>query len=220
MVLGQYPAAGVNQLISREWISAARARWDAYVVEHGEKPPEFTRAILGLDVAEMGADLNVACFRWGGYVETPVWWGGLDVLSTADRAVAECTGRKQVSRQNVDATGIGAGVAPAMQRAGLSAHGVKVASKPTQRSELGEFGLLRDQLWWACREWLRADLGAMLPPDDYLVEELATPTYEVVNGKIRVMKKETMKELLKRSPDRADALCLTFFSGGFFGEVL
>jgi hypothetical protein len=60
----------------------------------------------------------------------------------------------------------------------------------------------------------------MLPPDEYLVEELATPTYEVLNGKIKVMKKETMKELLKRSPDRADALCLTFFSAGFFGEVL
>jgi len=26
-----------------------------------------------------------------------------------------------------------------------------------------------------------------------------------------VMKKETMRELLKRSPDRADALCLTFY---------
>lgn len=28
MVLGQYPAQAVNQLISREWISAARARYD------------------------------------------------------------------------------------------------------------------------------------------------------------------------------------------------
>jgi hypothetical protein len=30
------------------------------------------------------------------------------------------------------------------------------------------------------------------------------------------MKKDTMRELLKRSPDRADALCLTFATGGFF----
>jgi hypothetical protein len=29
----------------------------------------------------------------------------------------------------------------------------------------------------------------MLPPDEQLIEELATPTYEVVNGKIQVMKK-------------------------------
>jgi len=50
----------------------------------------------------------------------------------------------------------------------------------------------------------------MLPPDEQLLEELSTPTYEVLNGKIRVMKKDVMRELLRRSPDRADALCLTF----------
>jgi hypothetical protein len=103
-----------------------------------------------------------------------------------------------------------------MQRNGCSARPVKVASAPTKKSEMGEFYILRDQLWWACREWLRADPGAMLPPDEALIEELLCPTYEVVNGKIRIMKKSTIRELLKRSCDRADALCLTFCEGGFF----
>jgi len=58
----------------------------------------------------------------------------------------------------------------------------------------------------------------MLPPDEMLIEELAIPTYEVTNGKIKVMKKETMRELLKRSPDRADSLCLTFAPTSFFDE--
>jgi hypothetical protein len=118
----------------------------------------------------------------------------------------------------VDATGVGAGVSPHMQRAGCSAIGIKVASSPTERTEMGEFKILRDQIWWACREWLRTDPGAMLPPDEMLVEELQTPTYEVVNGKIQVMKKITMRELLRRSPDRADALCLTFAPTGFLGN--
>ena len=78
------------------------------------------------------------------------------------------------------------------------------------------FQILRDQLWWACREWLRTDPGAMLPPEEMLLEELQTPTYEVKNGKIQIMKKDVMRELLKRSPDRADALCLTFYASGFF----
>jgi len=51
----------------------------------------------------------------------------------------------------------------------------------------------------------------MLPPDNDLLEELVTPIYEVRSGKIEVMAKPTMRELLKRSPDRADALCLTFY---------
>jgi len=218
MVLGQYPAQGSKQLISREWIAKARSRWDAYVLEHGERPPEHTSAIMGLDIGEFGSDANVACFRYGGYVERLIPWGGVDTVITGDRAISEYKGRS-VSVANVDATGVGAGVAPHMQRAGCSAIPIKVASSPTESTELGEFQILRDQLWWACREWLRIDTGAMMPPDELLIAELATPTYEVVNGKIRVMKKEVMRDLLKRSPDRADALCLTFAEGGFFAGL-
>ena len=209
MVLGQYPAQGSNQLISKEWISRARSRWDLYVAQYGEIPPQGSMAVMGQDVAELGADTNVACFRYGGFVEKLTVWSGVDTVVTGDRAIVEYKGR-EVSHCNVDATGVGAGVAPHMQRSGCSATPVKVASSPTQKTELGEFNILRDQLWWACREWLRTDPGAMLPPDEMLIEELQTPTYEVANGKIKVMKKETMRELLKRSPDRADSLCLTF----------
>jgi hypothetical protein len=209
MVLGRYPAQGNTQLISKDWITRARARWDSYVSEYGEVPPSHTNAVMGLDVGEFGTDANVSCFRYGGYVERLIAWSGVDTFKTGDRATAEYKGR-DVSRANVDATGIGAGVAPHMQRGGCSAHPVKVASSPTESTEMGEFKILRDQLWWACREWLRTDTVAMLPPDELLIEELATPTYEVINGKICIMKKDTMKELLKRSSDRADALCLTF----------
>ena len=218
MVLGEYPAQGSQQLISREWIAAARSRWDVYVSQNGEIPPVGACGIGGLDIGEFGTDSNVLCFRYGGYVERLVPWGGLDTMETSDRAVTECQGRK-VSMTNTDATGVGAGVAPAMQRRGCTAIPVKVASSPTQKTEQGEFQILRDQRWWACREWLRTDQGAMLPPDEMLIEELQTPTYEVDKGKIRVMKKDTMREVLKRSPDRADALCLTFHSGGFFAGL-
>lgn len=210
MVLGRYPAQATTQLISREWISAARSRWDAYVAQHGEIPPAGTKAVMGLDVAEFGADANVAAFRYGGYIERLISWGGMDVVSTGDRATDEYRSRK-VLRACVDATGVGSGVAPQMRRSGCAASAVKVAASPTERTELGEFERLRDQIWWSCREWLRTDPGAMLPPDEMLLEELATPTYEVRNGKIKIMAKDTMRELLKRSPDRADALCLTFY---------
>jgi len=215
MVLGQYPSQGSNQLISKEWIARARSRWDAYVADHGEIPPAGTMATMGLDIGEFGSDANAACFRHGGYVERIICWAGVDTVITGDRAVIEYRARN-TSHANTDATGIGAGVAPHMQRAGCNAIPVKVASSPTQKTELGEFHRLRDQLWWACREWLRADTGAMLPPDEMLMEELSVPTYAIENGRVRIMKKQTMRELLRRSPDRADALCLTFAPGGFF----
>ena len=210
MVLGQYPAQGSTQLINREWTSRARSRWDAYVLEHGEKPPVGSTGIMGLDVGEFGTDVNAACFRYGGWTERIIIWSGIDTIATGDRASDEFHSRKLI-RANVDGTGVGTGVAPQMKRNNCKSSSVKVASSPTEKSELGEFFILRDQLWWACREWLRTDPGAMLPPDNGLIEELLIPTYEVVNGKIRIMKKLIMRELLKRSPDRADALCLTFF---------
>jgi len=219
MVLGEYPAQGSQQLISREWISLARSRWDVYVSQQGEIPPVGTWATAGLDIGEFGTDSNVMCFRYGGFVERLLPWGGLDTMATADRAVAEYQSRRVFS-VNVDATGVGAGVAPAMQRQNCNAFPVKVASSPTQETEMGEFQILRDQLWWSCREWLRTDPSAMLPPDEILLEELLTPTYSVDRGKVRVMPKSMMRELLKRSPDRADALCLTFaVDDSFFGGL-
>ncbi len=216
MVLGRYPAQSTSQLISRQWIAQARQRWDASVAAHGQRPPENVLPTMGLDVGEFGSDANVVCLRYGGFVSPLVAWGGVDTCVTGDRA-ADIYRKHTVSTCNVDATGLGAGVAPHMQRLGCSAVPVKVAAAPTLTGgDLGEFSLLRDQLWWLCREWLRTDPGAMLPPDEQLAEELACPTYEIYNGKIRVMKKQTMRELLKRSPDRADALCLTFYARGFF----
>ena len=185
--------------------------------QYGEVPPIATSAVMGQDIGEFGSDSNVACFRYGGFVEQFVVWGGVDTLITGDRAVIEYKSRK-VLTANIDGTGVGTGVTPHMRRSGCSAVSVKVASAPTQKTELGEFYILRDQLWWACREWLRTDSGAMLPPDELLIEELQIPTYEIINGKIRVMQKSVMRELLKRSPDRADALCLTFYDGSFFSD--
>jgi len=210
MVLGRYPAKGSNQLISMAWISAARSRWDVYVARNGEVPPVGTKAKMGQDVAEFGNDENVSCFRYGGFVPRFITWDGVDLRITGDRAAVEMK-RRNIIDCSVDGTGVGAGLAAYMAlRNCQNVYSVKVASKPTKETEIGEFKILRDQMWWAVREWLRTDPGAMLPPDEWLIEELATPTYDIVNGKIEVMKKEVMKELLKRSPNRADGLCLTF----------
>lgn len=210
MTLARYPAVGSAQLISWDWIAEARARYDAYIKDNGIAPPRNTDAVMGLDVAEFGADSNAACFRYDWYVTPLVIWSGVDVIRTADRAAVEYQIRR-TARCNVDGTGVGAGVAPYMQRLRkCRAHSIKVASRPTTATDMGEFAILRDQMWWACREWLRTNPQATLPPDEQLCEELAVATYSTEGGKVKIMKKDTMKELLKRSPDRADALCLTF----------
>ena len=210
MVLGRYPAAGSNQLISREWIANARARYDIYVIEHGAKPPVGVSGVMGLDCAEFGDDKNVAIGRYGGYLTEFEEWGGVDTIVTGSRGVDWYKSHSMIELVNVDATGVGSGVAPHMQLSDCVATGIKVASKPILTTEIGEFRILRDELWWRVREWLRVDSGAMLPPDEELIEELICPIYSTDSGKIEIMKKKDMKEILGRSPNKADALCLTF----------
>ena len=222
MVLGRYPAAGTDQLISREWISQARARYDIYVITHGDRPPDGATGIMGLDCAEMGDDSNVAVGRYGGYLTSFDSWGGIDTIETGSRAVDWYRSHPGITSANVDATGVGAGVAPHMQRVkGCVATSIKVASSPTIKTNIGEFRILRDELWWRVREWLRADPGAMLPPDEELIEELMCPVYNTDSGKIEVMKKKDMREVLGRSPNKADALCMTFANTeGFFADCV
>jgi hypothetical protein len=217
MVLGEYPPLGETQLISQAWIDNARARYDAYVAQNGTDPPKNVQPIMGLDVAELGVDANVAVSRYGGYIPHVTTWNGIDIDMTAMRAF-DVYHQENAYIMYVDATGVGSGVAPSMARRGRElsqptrAISVKVASKPTPGSqvELGEFYSLRDQLWWAMREWLRTDSGAMLPPDPFLIADLRAPTYDVLRGKIKVVAKNILRDKLKRSTDRADALALTF----------
>ena len=224
MVLGEYPAQDVYQLISEEWYNDARTRYDAYVARFGELPPRRVRPILGLDVAEFGKDYNVACPRYGGFVGNMESWGGVDTDETALKAFDLCAKWSPMALM-VDATGIGSGVGPRVRRliqARATAatrekfpriiESVKVAVSPTfEVPDLGTFGIMRDQLWWSLREWLRTDVGAMLPPGEELRDELLTPTYAIVGNNIKVMDKDEMKKRLGRSPNFADALCLTFY---------
>jgi hypothetical protein len=221
MVLGEYPAMSERQLISDEWLTRARRNWDAYVMENGLIPPPM-KPKMGLDVAEYGPDDNIAYFRYGSYVAKPVNWNGIDVDATALRAY-QLYHEFNCEIAYIDANGYGANVAPRMVRKDrferpyaldrIKAVPVKASEKPSLmiKTEMGQFRWIRDQLYWALREWLRTDENAMLPPDELLLQELRTPKYEVKNdGNIHITDKETLRELLRRSPDRMEALALTF----------
>lgn len=221
MVLGQYPAAADGQLISRAWIKRARDRWTDHVAKFGERPPKLALgAVQGLDMAEMGNDSTVSCIRYGGFVKTLQMWSKMETPDSA-KVAYDIHRQYRCVRTCVDGNGFGSGVSKFMQdiadederyQEGIDTYSVKVQVRPTVDVEEGEFDRMRDQLWWLTRLWLRHDPNAMLPPDDELEEELATPTYVVDRGKIKIMPKKEMKEKLRRSPDRAESLILTFFN--------
>lgn len=67
----------------------------------------------------------------------------------------------------------------------------------------------RAEMWDSLRKWLRD--GGAIPNDSELIKELACVTYEYDNlGRMKLETKDKIRERVGFSPDRADALALTF----------
>jgi intein/homing endonuclease len=221
MVLGQYPTRDENVLIEEALIEAAVNRWNDYVDENGEHPQQGVDGRAGLDPGELGSDKTALCARWGSFVRGFTTWGGVDIGVTNERAELICRedGYKQVF---VDANGFGAGVAPYLRRVGINGIAIKTQVSATEFCEQGEFSRMRDQLLWQIRVFLKENPASMLPDDDELREELLALKYTMdARGRIKITDKETLREILKRSPNKADALALTFAPGkSYTGEVM
>lgn len=208
-VLGEFAKAGNDQLIDLDIVEAATTR---------NVDPIGYRPIWGVDVAEK-RDRNCLCKRAGNVITEPIsWWPGRDTMQTTGEIVRqyriaeeeEAAGMGIVVPQwiRIDSIGIGAGVVARCREQGLPAVGVNVGSKALNPSQ---FFNLRDELTWIAKQWFEAE-DVRMPEDDGLIEEATAVGYDLLsNGKVKVWPKEKIKDSLQgRSPDKWDALCLTF----------
>lgn len=210
MVLGQYPSISEDQLIAKEWILRAEARYETLAKLNGDKrPPKIQRS--GLDVADMGNDLNVMTDRHFGIVFSPTIWSGVDPTETA-KIAAETAREKNIQEIFVDSTGVGAGVPAGIRTHFITAYRIMVGARADESCEEGRFDRIRDQGFWALREFLRSDPSAALAPDEERDEELLALTYhkDPRFGYIKVADSDTLRSKLRRSADRANSLMLTF----------
>ena len=160
--------------------------------------------VLGVDVARFGDDSSVLFFRRGLVAEPPIVCKGLDNMQLADRIAYEMRERKPQA-VFIDAGG-GAGVIDRLRQLGQAVIEVPFGGRP---SRTDRYVNRRMEMWDEMRQWLES--GGALPPDEPLKAELSTPTYSFDNaGRMKLEPKEDVKERLLRSPDKADALCLTF----------
>jgi hypothetical protein len=110
----------------------------------------------------------------------------------------------------VDSIGLGAGVADRLREQGKNVRDVNVSEVSALNPTAAK---LRDDLWLTLKDWL-TKRACRLPKDEELRGELVGPTYTFLsNGKIKVEGKPEMKKRGLRSPDKADAICLTFAGG-------
>lgn len=208
-VLGEFPVEGDDVIIPLHLVESAVTR---EIEAYGEE-------VWGLDVARFGDDRCALAKRRGNVLSEKVkWWKNKDIMQTVGIVVNEYNeAKKKPIVIFVDVIGFGAGVTDRLAEQGLPVQGINVAELPA----FGEkFMRMRDELWWEAREWFRR-MDCKIPDDGQLVAELTLPTYAYTSsGKIKAESKDEIKKRtarsvgsLGKSPDLADAFCLTFASG-------
>lgn len=225
-VLGEFPKVDEDILIPQNWVELAQERWRNYQLTiHND-------CILGVDVAGMGRDCSVRCYRYGDYVERfdkHNSGGKADHMKVAGQVVNEILTHSGYS-VSVDTIGEGAGVYARLVEICEESDGrldektiisckYSEAAKNSSGDELTDitgqykFANMRAYLFWAVRDWLNPDNGtnAMLPPGGSFIEEATEIKWSFLsNGKIIIEPKEDIKERLGHSTDEFDALANTF----------
>jgi phage terminase large subunit len=199
-VLGEFATRDDDTLIPADLVDAAMTR------DITTPPNEIL--VYGLDVARFGTDRSVLCKRRGNVVTEFKTWQNLDLMQLVGAVVNEAKLDKP-AEICVDSIGLGSGVADRLRELGHVVRDVNVSESSALEPTAAK---LRDELWVKVKDWLNAR-ACKLPKDDQLRQELVAPTYTFTsNGKIKVEGKAEMKKRGLRSPDMADALCLTFAS--------
>ena len=201
-VLGDFPARDDDTAIPLELVEAAQNR----EVEVTADEP----IIWGLDVARFGSASSVLCKRQGRQILAMQTWRGLDLMQLTGAVVAEfesCQPRQEPITICVDSIGVGGGVCDRLRELGLPAIGVNTSESPALRVT---YLNLRAELWFKLKAWLEAR-DVSLPKDDHLLAELVAVKYKFTSsGKLQIESKDEMRKRGLASPDRADAVCLTF----------
>lgn len=206
-VRGVFPRTGEMEFISAADVEAAMAR-------------DVTTAItdplaIGCDVARYGANESVIAIRKGRDAASIPWhfFRGLSTVELAQRVV-ETAGALSADGIFIDGGGVGGGVVDNVRHAHLHCYDIQFGG----RDDVGGWATGNDgeryknkraAMWGAMRAWIRS--GGALPNDPELKAQLIGPTYTfTIKNEIQLESKEDMMRRGVESPDRADALALTF----------
>lgn len=198
-VKGQFPRQGDKQLNNRETVDQATTR----EVEGDDGAP----LLMGVDVARFGDDTSEIAFRQGRDARTIPWvsYKGLDTVQLAGR-VAELADKYNPDAILVDGGGVGGGVVDQLKARRYRVIEVQFGSRADDPLA---FANKRTEMWVLCRDWLAR--GA-IPNSQELKDDLLGPEYKFVgdSSTLQLEPKEAMKKRGLASPNKGDALAITF----------
>jgi hypothetical protein len=201
-VLGQFPEALEDSLVSRTLVDAAIARWEGSAPESGQP------WVMGVDVARYGMDKTILTLRRGSRVEGILESDGIDTMEIVGRVVEQIE-RHGIRAVYVDGVGIGSGVIDRLREMGQPVFEVQAAARASNPER---FVNLRAELFWELRTRFMEG-SIQIPNDPELAGQLLSLRYQMTSsGKVKIERKAVLKSRGMASPDRADALALAFMA--------
>ena len=196
-VKGLPPLADENALIPIDWIYAAVNR----DIEVTEEDP----VAMGVDIGR-GNDPSVILRRQGNKVLSIKKHTSRDTTILQDWLEADLDDFTP-DFAGVDAIGLGGPIADRCRRNGYEVRDVNVAER---RATDDKFYNLRAELYWRLREMFEAQTIS-IPQDEELIFELSEIKIQEWEPQVKIKSKKQMKSEGLESPNKADALMLSYF---------
>lgn len=172
------------------------------------KAEKYGSLVLGVDPARFGDDRTGIIRRQGRVaygLETHVKKDTMEVVGLVNRIIEN----EKPFKVFVDVGGLGAGVVDRLRELGHSEIVVAVNAGSSPLDDR-KFYNKRAEMWGLLKEWLKEEPN-QIPDNDELHADLCGVKYKFdSNTRLVIERKEDMKKRGIRSPDAADALCLTF----------
>lgn len=217
MLRGDFSAGSPDpawQLIPTEWVRAAQVRW----LKRDEKG---LMTALGLDPARGGMDKTTVARRHGNWFDELISVPGSVTKDGPTTAGLVAPLIRNGAPVCVDSIGIGSSALDFLTALGLSVLPVVGSEASPLMDKAGQlhFRNKRAEMYWLMREALDPNAPELisLPPDQELLSDLCAVRYKVVtmgrNAAIQIRSKDEIREVLGRSPDKGDAVAMTFADG-------
>lgn len=204
-VKGEFPSQSLTQFIGADLVAAAQER-DVRAITAMDAP------ILGVDVARFGTDASSVAIRCGRNARDLPGrtYHGLDTRQLAMEVARLVNELRQTLGFShvyiaVDGIGVGAGVVDTLRGWHFDVVDVQVAGRAI---DARTYANVRAELYGKLKDWLA---GGAIEVTPELAEDITAADFGFNRqGQILLEPKDSIRSRLGRSPDRADALALTF----------
>jgi hypothetical protein len=193
--LGEFINRASMRLVKRQRID------DGSVVT---KPSDWI--VFGVDIAGDGGDKTVISVRKGLKILEMTPFATMD-LDTLILELNQRIAKYRPHRINIDSTGWGALAPQALRREGIIVTGVNFA----ESSDNPAYANRRTEIYALVGEFF--DNGGCVPNDQELSQELEQSIYTLnKSNKFQMIPKAEIKDIIGRSPDKADSIALTMLT--------